>query len=102
MEFFYKKGGKSEISNDRIFIRKAEIEESMTEEDKLKERTREQEEKLMFSYAMVRSTKLNLFESLVDMAVERAKNIPTQLEMKGKLGLNPVQVNKHIGQLLSL
>jgi len=102
MEFYHRISGKSDLTNDTFYIVKSNIEEKMPEIEKEKERVREQEDKLMFSYAMVRSTKLNQLEAKVDLAVEGAKHIPSLLASKGKLGLSTTAVNKHIGSLMEL
>jgi len=102
IEFQYRKSGKSDIHKDTAYIVAADIKDSMSEKDKEKERLREQEEKLMVSYAMVRSTKLNALEARVEEAVEAAKPIPTALATKGKLGLSTTSVNQQIGKLMEL
>jgi len=102
MLFFYRKSRASDVSNDIIYVKKAEILETMDEAAKEKEIIREQEDKLIFSYAMVRTVKLSQLETKVDVCVQNIKDVPHQLAMNGKLGLSTKKIHQQIGELLEL
>lgn len=55
--------------------------------------------KLSISHAIAQSTKLTLFECLVEETITKTKHIPRVMAETGKVKLNRTAINKKIGQL---
>jgi uncharacterized Rmd1/YagE family protein len=59
-------------------------------------------DKLTASYVLGKSAKLSVIEGRVDDLLDRTKPIPEELALSGKTGLTSAQINRQIGNLLSV
>uniref|UniRef100_A0A0G4HSE0 DUF155 domain-containing protein n=1 Tax=Chromera velia CCMP2878 TaxID=1169474 RepID=A0A0G4HSE0_9ALVE len=57
------------------------------------------DEKLAFSYAFAQSTKMTVFEGIVDVTIEKARSIPESMAALGKVQLSRTEISKQIGEL---
>lgn len=60
------------------------------------------QDKLAFSYGLMRSVKLEVLEDQVDDAISRMRGIPSHMAVTGKLGLTQKEITQRMGQLLEL
>ncbi|PKI84964.1 sporulation protein rmd1 [Malassezia vespertilionis] len=58
--------------------------------------------KLSLSHALAQSSKISLFESVIEATIDTTKDIPRSIADSGKVGMPPVDIMKHIGHLFIL
>lgn len=58
--------------------------------------------KLSLSHALAQSTKISLFESVIEGTIETTKDIPASIAESGKIGMPPGDIMKNIGHLFLL
>ncbi len=81
-EFSFSYGDKMKIEEDEITLQKKD---SLT--------------KLAISYAIGQSVKLTVFEEAISRTVERSKQLPKDLAMKGKISLSRKETSRKMGEL---
>mmetsp|Transcript_17930 Transcript_17930/g.26852 ORF Transcript_17930/g.26852 Transcript_17930/m.26852 type:complete len:603 (+) Transcript_17930:211-2019(+) len=59
-------------------------------------------EKLAYSYAFAQSTKLSVFETIIDTTIEKTKRIPESLAKYGTTWMSRRNIAKQLGQLFVL
>jgi len=59
-------------------------------------------EKLAYSYGFAQSTKLSVFESIIDITIEKTKRIPESLARYGTTWMSRRNIAKQLGQLFVL
>ena len=58
--------------------------------------------KLSLSHALAQSTKISLFESVIEATIDTTKNIPASIAESGKIGMPPADIMRNIGHLFIL
>jgi uncharacterized Rmd1/YagE family protein len=56
--------------------------------------------KLAVSYGLSQSIKLNIFEAITEVTIEKAKSYPEELAKKGKISISKKEASKMMGQLM--
>jgi uncharacterized Rmd1/YagE family protein len=87
---------------DYVFDPSAHPGKAIKDDETIRLRTLQPEEKLAFSYAMAQSSKLYVFESKVTNRIEKSRNLPKELATEGKIKTNKRELTRVMGELFLL